>query len=84
MNGIQTKTVTSRGGRWVSDREYAELADLPRQTLANWRFRDRKAGRRQPDPSYPIYRYFGGAVRYWLSEEIVSPTIAMETAVGAR
>jgi hypothetical protein len=53
-------------GQWVTEAEYAQKHRLARQTLTNWRFRDRRAGRKQAQPGYPIYRYFGGAVRYWL------------------
>ena len=54
-------------GRWVTERLFAEIHDIHPQTLANWRYFDRKAGRRQAEPGYPVYRYFGKAVRYWLA-----------------
>lgn len=55
-----------KGGRWINERLFAELHGLAAQTLCNWRYRDRKAGRTGAAPGYPQYRYFGGAVRYWL------------------
>ena len=58
------------GGRWVTDRVYSQLHEISRQTLANWRYRDRKAGRTQAAPGYPIYRHFGEAVRYWLPRDL--------------
>lgn len=54
-------------GRWVTEKLYADLHGLSKQTLTNWRYRDRKAGRDQAGPGYPQYRYFGHAVRYWLA-----------------
>ena len=56
-------------GRWIRDAEFARIHGLSRQTLCNWRYQDRKAGRTQAHPGYPQYRYFGRAVRYWLSAE---------------
>ena len=56
-------------GRWIKDAEFARIHGLSRQTLCNWRYRDRKAGLTQAAPGYPQYRYFGRAVRYWLAAE---------------
>ena len=53
-------------GRWVSEKAYAESKGLAPQTLCNWRYRDRLAGRTEAAPGYPIYRRFGRAVRYWM------------------
>ena len=39
------------------------------QTLANWRYRDRMAGRSGALPGYPQYRRFGRAIRYWIEDE---------------
>jgi hypothetical protein len=50
--------------RWITEREYAEIHGLSAQTLRNWRFKDRRAGRAEAASGYPRYRYFGGAVRY--------------------
>lgn len=62
------KQLEVRGpGRWVTEQVYAELHCLSRQTLANWRYRDNKAGRDQAESGYPQYRRFGRAVRYWLA-----------------
>ena len=53
-------------GTWVSTRTYAQIHGLAPQTLANWRYRDRKEGRSGAKEGYPKYRYFGAAVRYFL------------------
>jgi non-ribosomal peptide synthetase component F len=58
----------SRAGRWVTAAEYAAFAGVSVQTLANWRWQDRKAGRDGPAPGKPLYRRFGRAVRYFLAE----------------
>jgi hypothetical protein len=57
------------GSMWVSEREYAQRHGLARQTLCNWRHRDRKAGRDHALPGHPVYRRFGRAVRYWLGDQ---------------
>jgi hypothetical protein len=62
-------------GRWITEKQYAVLHGLHPQTLANWRYFDRKAGRRQAKSGYPVYRYFGTAVRYWLATSSV-PVLA--------
>jgi hypothetical protein len=58
----------SRAGRWVTAAEYAAFAGVSVQTLADWRWQDRKAGRDGPAPGKPLYRRFGRAVRYFLAE----------------
>jgi hypothetical protein len=50
--------------RWITAAAYAEIYSLTEQTLANWRYQDRQAGRHEARPGYPRYRYFGSAVRY--------------------
>ena len=62
--------VAPRPGRWIKEAEFASIHGLSRQTLCNWRYRDRKAGRTEALPGYPQYRYFGCAVRYWLPPEL--------------
>ena len=57
------------GGRWVTERAYAARYGLARQTLANWRYRDRQAGRDHALPGYPFYKRFGAAIRYRLSDD---------------
>ena len=59
--------------QWVSARKYADIHDLRPQTLANWRYQDRKAGRNGAAPGYPQYRRFGGAIRYCLTDEPERP-----------
>lgn len=57
-------------GRWVTAAVYARVAGISTNTLANWRYQDRKAGRNEAEPDKPRYRYFGSAVRYWLPAEM--------------
>jgi len=57
-------------GRWVTEKTYALAFNLSRQTLANWRFRDRKAGRSEAQADFPQYKRFGRAVRYWVPHEL--------------
>jgi transposase-like protein len=58
-------------GRWVTDRELAQILGVHPQTLRNWRWRDRKDGRRRGGL---IYRYFGpDVVRYYLSPDLIDP-----------
>jgi hypothetical protein len=56
-------------GRWVTEGAYSEIYSIPRQSLANWRYRDLRAGRTEALPGYPRYRRFGKAVRYLLEDE---------------
>lgn len=60
---------TRPNGRWVRDVTFARITGLSRQTLANWRAADKRAGRTGPAEGYPIYRRFGRAVRYWLPDD---------------
>jgi hypothetical protein len=60
----------NNSGKWVTERIYAELHSISRQTLANWRYRDRRAGRCQATIGYPQYRYFGSTVRYWVPSQV--------------
>lgn len=46
-------------GHWVTEREFARIHSLHRQTLCNWRYEDRKAGRDHAEIGYPQYRRFG-------------------------
>lgn len=62
--------------RWISAREFSRLTGISPQTLANWRYQDRLAGREGPLPGYPLYRRFGGAIRYYLDPQLVSPAPA--------
>lgn len=57
-------------GRWVSEAVYAHNYGISRQTLTNWRYQDRQAGRSVARDGYPVYRRFGRAVRYWLSADV--------------
>jgi hypothetical protein len=63
-------------GRWVSEQVYADVYGLSRQTLTNWRYRDKLAGRTEAAPGFPIYRRFGKAVRYRLAEPETAPEMA--------
>lgn len=64
-----TKDTPYYPGQWVTECTYAKIHSLARGTLTNWRFRDRRAGRREAAPGYPRYKYWGTAVRYWLPPE---------------
>lgn len=57
----------------MTEKEFSEIYSIPRQTLCNWRSQDRKAGRDGPRPGYPIYRRFGGCIRYWLPDDLGVP-----------
>ncbi len=58
--------------KWVTAQVFAEVYGLRSQTLSNWRYQDRKAGRTEAAPGHPVYRRFGKAVRYPLaSDELV-------------
>jgi hypothetical protein len=56
-------------GTWTTARRYSRFFDVDEQVLANWRYRDKKAGREQALPGYPQYRRFGKAVRYFVPED---------------
>jgi hypothetical protein len=58
-------TYSASRGRWVSEKFYAKVHGRARQTLCNWRYRDKKASRDLPEPGKPLYKRFGAAVRYW-------------------
>ena len=57
------------GRRWVTEAQYSDIYSISRQTLANWRFHDSRAGRTEARPGYPTYRRFGRAIRYLLESE---------------
>jgi hypothetical protein len=65
---MQQKTYDSilTEGRWVTEATFSEIHGISRQTLANWRYRDRQAGRVGAASGYPVYKRFGRAVRYLL------------------
>jgi hypothetical protein len=69
-------------GRWISGRKYAEIHDLAPQTLANWRHKDRQAGRNSATEGYPQYRRFGCAVRYYLPTENTFPDPQKQIETG--
>jgi hypothetical protein len=56
-------------GRWVMEARYSEIYSISRQTLANWRYRDRRSGRTEAVSGFPKYRRFGKAIRYLLEGE---------------
>jgi hypothetical protein len=60
---------------WITASQYAELHSMSKQTLANWRYADLRAGRQEAAPGYPKYRRFGGSVRY-LRDDIDTDTAA--------
>jgi hypothetical protein len=74
--------VAPQPGRWIKEAEFASIHGLSRQTLCNWLYRDRKAGRTQAASGYPQYRYFGRAVRYWLPAELPEVRLSEKVSPG--
>jgi len=68
----QTASSTKKKS-WLTEREYADEFNVPRQTLCNWRHLDKKSGRTGAAPGQPVYRKFGTAVRYYV--ERVPPEV---------
>ena len=66
VHEISLEPAPSGPGQWVKDTVYARIHGIHRQTLANQRYRDRKAGRSGAALGYPFYKKFGGSIRYWL------------------
>jgi hypothetical protein len=62
--GVMQVHTATQTLHWVTEKEYARLHGLSRQTLTNWRYRDRRAGRREAPAGYPQYKYFGQPFRY--------------------
>jgi hypothetical protein len=62
-------TAGQMAGVWVTERVYSELHSISRQTLSNWRYRDKAAGRSGAALGFPVYRRFGRAIRYWLPND---------------
>ena len=62
--------------RWVTAARYSQIHSISVQTLANWRFKDRRDGRTEARAGFPRWRYFGRAVRYLLEEETSGHTAA--------
>jgi hypothetical protein len=54
--------------QWLTERQFAERFGIARQSLANWRYRDKLSGRTEAAPDYPTYRRFGKAVRYLIED----------------
>ena len=69
---------------WISARAFSRLTGIFPQTLANWRYRDRLAGRDGPLSGYPLYRRFGGAIRYYLDPQLVHPAAASTSELMSR
>lgn len=67
MQLTEPSTTTIRK-RWATPREYGIIHEISEQTLANWRYQDRLAGRTEALPGYPVYRKFGAAVRYLMED----------------
>ena len=70
LDQVRSVTAEQPSGRWVREQVYASHYLIARQTLVNWRYKDRQAGRTTARAGYPIYRYFGKAVRYWLPADV--------------
>jgi hypothetical protein len=59
-------SITESQGRYVTPKVYAAVHGVSVQSLANWRYQDKKAKRSSALPGKPEYRFFGRSVRYWL------------------
>ncbi|MGQ9636130.1 MAG: hypothetical protein ACUVXB_18060 [Bryobacteraceae bacterium] len=68
--------------RWVTAEEVSKVAHLSPGTLANWRWRDLRAGRSGAALGQPVYRRIGRAVRY-LVDAYGLPVMAGETPHAA-
>jgi transposase-like protein len=68
---------------WVTAAELARHLGLHPQTLANWRSRDQREGRDSAAPGKPVYRRFGGCVRYAVTET-GNPVIAGDVKDAAK
>lgn len=67
---------------WVSGKVFARIHGLHPQTLTNWRYRDRLAGRPCASTGYPDYKLFGRAVRYRLDADAPLACTDEERCVG--
>jgi|ERR1017187_609996 hypothetical protein len=74
------RTTDQRRGQWVSERIFEKITGISRQTLTNWRYKDRKQKRATAPPGFPEYRLFGRTVRYWVGEELAGRTVIEEIA----
>jgi hypothetical protein len=54
--------------QWLTERQFAEQFGLARQTLSNWRYRDKQSGRTEAAPDFPTYRRFGKTIRYLVED----------------
>ena len=70
------ESASEQQGRWVPSKTYAGFYNISAQTLTNWRYADRKAGRTSAAPGFPVYRYFGRCVRYYLETASGAPNLA--------
>jgi hypothetical protein len=52
--------------RWVSERYFSSFSGVQMQTLCNWGYADRLAGRSGAEPGKPRYKKFGRSVGYWI------------------
>lgn len=60
---------------WLTEKEYSQRFGISRQTLTNWRWADRQAGRDGAEPGKPFYIRLGRSVRYRVTED-GSPELA--------
>lgn len=61
---MQGQKQTENYPKWVTEKTFAELTAINPQTLRNWRYLDRRAGRMQASDGFPEYKRFGKSVRY--------------------
>jgi hypothetical protein len=70
--------------QWITEKAFARIYGLSRQTLANWRYRDRLAGRREAASGYPQYRRWGNSIRYFIGDDGPIPAGTMGGRAGSR
>ena len=69
LSAQSSGTAGQMAGIWVTERVYSELHSISRQNLSIWRYRDKVASRSGAALGFPVYRRFGGAIRYWLPND---------------
>jgi len=74
------KQPNTTSGIWLTEIEYAERFRIARQTLSNWRCAEKHG---QTNPTRPVWRKFGGAVRYYVPpQEVAWMSDAADAAEG--
>jgi len=61
----------SAQGKWISAGEFARILGISEQTLANWRHKEKRLGKRPSGA--PRWIKVGSVIRYWLPRELADP-----------